>query len=246
MTAPDGTGNGTGRHADLAGSRPVVLLRRHHRSTGDGPRLVHLAPLPDGAPPGVLTALCGSLLHPEAVEQVAAGEGSPCSPCLVSHIGTLPGEALAAVAAGALDPGPAAAASTYREWGWPVLLRRDQVWLTLGTDAVALMVPTTPAAGVAALLTERRCPPAMFAHPYAPEHQVLLVGEPYEVALPWPSGVHQVATSVLLPPTVTPRGPLTWTRAPLPNALTLCREIDVLTALRAADDEPPPATPTAF
>lgn len=127
-----------------------------------------------------------------------------------------------------------------------MLLRRDQVWLALGAEAVALMVPTAPAARAAALLTERRCPPAMYAHPYAPEHQVLLAGEPYGVALPWPPGVHPVATSVLLPPTMTPRGPITWTRAPLPNALTLCREIDVLAALRATDDEPPPSTPTAF
>ncbi|MGH3794102.1 MAG: hypothetical protein ACRDSP_04370 [Pseudonocardiaceae bacterium] len=245
MTAPNGTGNGTGRHADFAGSRPVVLLRPRRHPTDAGPRLVHLAPLPEGALSSALTALCGTLLHPDAVEQVTAGEGTPCSPCLVSHIATLPGEPLAA-AAEALDPGPAAAASTYREWGWPVLLRRDQVWLALGAEAVALTVPTAAAARAAALLTVRRCPPAMFAHPYAPEHQVLLAGEPYGVALPWPPGVHQVATSVLLPPTMTPRGPLTWTRAPLPDALTLCREIDVLAALRAAADEPPPSTPTAF
>lgn len=35
-------------------------------------------------------------------------------------------------------------------------------------------------------------------------------------------------TGVLLPPSATPRGRLTWARLPEPVALRLCREIDVL------------------
>lgn len=31
--------------------------------------------------------------------------------------------------------------------------------------------------------------PGQLIHPYSPEHQVLLAGEPYGVPLPWPSGV---------------------------------------------------------
>lgn len=237
MTTPNGTGNGTGRRAELAASRPVVLLRQLPQHPDDGKGSVHLAALPEGARRAVLTALCGTLLHPDHVEQVPPGEGVPCPLCTVSHLGTLPAEAFATAAATPdPDPRPAAAASTYREWGWPVWQRGEQVWLALGTDAVALMVPSTLAAGAAAILAERRCPPAMLAHPYAPQHQVLLAGESYGVPLPWPSGVHEVATSILLPPTGTPRGPVTWTRAPLPDALALCREIDVLAALRAAQD----------
>jgi hypothetical protein len=248
MTTPNGAGNGTGRHTDLTGSRPVILVRYRSEVAGEAARTVHLAALPEGGLPSALTGLCGTLLHPEDVEQVTPGEGAPCPLCTVSHIGTLPAEAPPNVTGPASDvsAGPAAAAATYREWGWPVLLRRDQLWLALGTESAALMIPAALATRVAAILTDRRCPPAMLTHPYAPEHQVLVAGEPYGVPLPWPPGVHPVATSLLLPPTMTPRGPLTWTRAPLPNALALCREIDVLAALRTALDEPPPSAPTSF
>lgn len=257
---PVTTSNGTGRHADLAGARPVILLR--HRP-GHAGSTVHLAPLPADGRPGALTALCGNLLRPDDVEQVTPGEGAPCPLCMVSHVGTLapdtlppdtlppdmlPPDTLPDSNGPSADPdaGPAAAAATYREWGWPVLLRGEQVWLAVGTEATALLIPTALATRAATILTERRCPPAMLTHPYSPEHQVLLAGEPYGVPLPWPAGVHRVATSVLLPPTTTPRGPLTWSRAPLPNTLTLCREIDVLAAVRTALAEPPPSGPADF
>ncbi|MGH3911474.1 MAG: hypothetical protein ACRDRM_11655 [Pseudonocardiaceae bacterium] len=157
MTLPNGTSNGTGSHAGVAGSRPVILVRYRPDVIGQTARIVHhLAPLPDGGQPSALTALCGIPLPPEDIEQVSVGEGMPCT-----------------------------------------------------------------------LL-------------------VLLAGEPFPVALPWPPGVHWVATSLLLPPTMTPRGPLTWARSPHPTALALCREIDVLSALRTVQDLPPPTAPTAF
>lgn len=249
MTTPNGTGNGTGSHAGVAGSRPVILVRYRPGRTGETARTVHLAPLPDCGAPGALTALCGMLLSPEDIEQVSVGEGMPCTLCAVSQVSVLPpadNPSDAATTAPGLDAGPSEAAAVYDGWGWPVTLRGDQVWLALGPDAVALMVPTVLANRVAAVLTARHCLPAMLTHPYAPEHRVLLAGEPYPVTLPWPPGVHRVATSLLLPPTMTPRGPLTWARSLHPDALALCREIDVLAALRTVLDEPPPTAPTAF
>ncbi|MGH3798276.1 MAG: hypothetical protein ACRDSP_25795 [Pseudonocardiaceae bacterium] len=249
MTTPNGTSNGTGAYVGVAGARPVILVRYRPDVTGQTARTVHLAPLPDGGAPSALTGLCGILLHPEDIEQVAPGEGMPYTLCAVSQISTLPpGDAPPdpATPVAGLDAGPSEAEVVYRGWGWPVTLRRDQVWLALGAEVVALMMPMALAARVAVVLTARRCPPAMLTHPYAPEQRVLLAGEPFPVALPWPPGAHRVATSLLLPPTTTPRGPLTWTRPPHPDALALCREIDVLAALRTVLDEPPPTAPTVF
>jgi hypothetical protein len=46
--------------------------------------------------------------------------------------------------------------------------------------------------------------------------------------------VRLIAQGVLaLPPTITPRGPITWIRAPHEDSLHLSREIDVFGALRA-------------
>lgn len=53
--------------------------------------------------------------------------------------------------------------------------------------------------------------------------------------VPWPSGVHRVTGALLLPPTATARGPITWIHPPEPHALTLCREIDVIAAIRAVE-----------
>lgn len=49
--------------------------------------------------------------------------------------------------------------------------------LNLEPDLVALITPIVLATQVTAILTRRRCPPPVLAHPYAPEHQVLLAGE---------------------------------------------------------------------
>ncbi|MGH3883986.1 MAG: hypothetical protein ACRDRY_10030 [Pseudonocardiaceae bacterium] len=135
---------------------------------------------------------------------------------------------------------PAAAAS-YQGWGWPVTLRRDQIWLALDHDVVALVVPALLAVDVAAILSTRRCSPLVLAHPYAPEHRVLLAGERYGVALPWPLGVCRITGNVLLPPTLTARGPVTWVHPPRPDALRLSREIDLIAALRTAASNPSPS-----
>ncbi|MGH3813153.1 MAG: hypothetical protein ACRDUV_11950 [Pseudonocardiaceae bacterium] len=248
MTTPNGTSNGTGSHAGVAGSRPVILVRYRPDVIGTA-RTVHLAPLPDGGQPSALTALCGFLLPPEDIEQVSVGEGMPCTLCAVSQVSVLPPDETLPDAENltpGLGAGPSEAAAVYDGWGWPVTLRRDQVWLALGSEAVALMMPVALAARVATVLTRRRCPPATLTHPYAPEHRVLLAGEPFPVPLPWPPKVHRVTTNLLLPPTMTPRGPLTWARSPHPTALALCREIDVLAALRTVQDRPPPTAPSAF
>jgi hypothetical protein len=65
-----------------------------------------------------------------------------------------------------------------------VILRGDQLWLALDRDAMALLIPTPLATDVTELLTRRRCPAPALAHPHTPDHQVLLAGERYGVALP--------------------------------------------------------------
>lgn len=138
----------------------------------------------------------------------------------------------------------AAAADSYRLWGWPVSLRGDQVSLSLDRDVVAVIAPASLANKVQAILTERRCPAGLLTHPCAPEHRVLLAGEPYGVPLPWPSVVDLACGSLLLPPPMTPRGPVTWTDFPDRNALTLCREIDLFAAVRTLLRDRRRAAPT--
>jgi hypothetical protein len=41
----------------------------------------------------------------------------------------------------------------------------------------------------------------------------VITGERYGVELPWPVSVHRVTGVLLLPPTVTLRGPITWVQA---------------------------------
>jgi hypothetical protein len=240
----------TGPAEAVSAARPVVLVRARSDLAAESQRVVHLAPLPVEET-GILTALCGMVLARSSCEVVTPGRGAPCDGCLASHL-TLDPPVFDDVRSppehsGSDSPcfgvGLRDAAVTYRGWGWPVVLRRDQLWLALGRDAVALMVPTTLAGRVTELLTTRRCLPAVLEHPDAAEHRVLLAGERYGVALPWPVGVHRITSGVLLPPTVSPRGPLTWMQPPEPDSLRRCREIDVLTALRALPDPPSPTGP---
>ncbi|MGH4014770.1 MAG: hypothetical protein ACRDSL_12760 [Pseudonocardiaceae bacterium] len=130
------------------------------------------------------------------------------------------------------------AVADYRSWGWPVTVCRDQIRLSVQHDPIAVMIPAPLAAQVTRILIARRCPPAVLAHPDAPGHRVLLAGEPFGVALPWPPGVHRVTGTVLLPPSVTPRGPITWVHRPEPDSLRLCREIDLFGALHTALTDP--------
>ncbi|MGH3870160.1 MAG: hypothetical protein ACRDSR_01375 [Pseudonocardiaceae bacterium] len=134
---------------------------------------------------------------------------------------------------------PACAVAGYGAWGWPVTLRRGQVRLNLDGDTLALVIPVLLATEVTAILATRRCPVPVLAHPYAPEHRILLVAQRFGVARPWPPCVREVTGTLLLPPTVTPRGPISWIQLPEPDALPLCGEIDILTALYTALNDPP-------
>lgn len=226
-------------------ARPVVLIRVRPGQVAESARVVHLAPLPgDGV--GVVTTLCGALLRTEDCESPTPGQGMPCDRCLASHLTGWPPPDPAQSCSDItnLGTGARSAALGYRSWGWPVLLRRDQVWLSLTVDAVALVIPTPLATDVAALLAHRRCPPAVLAHPDLPDHQVLLSGERYGPPLPWSPDVHRVTDAVPLPPSSTAGGPLTWVRPPGPGSLKHCREIDVATALRALRE--PPSSPLHF
>lgn len=62
------------------------------------------------------------------------------------------------------------------------------------------------------------------------------------MVLPWPHQVHRVTGVLLLPPTVTPRGPIIWIESPQKDSLRLCREIDLFGALRTALNYSRPAT----
>ena len=77
-----------------------------------------------------------------------------------------------------------------------------------------------------------RMAPAVLAHPYAPDHHMVLTGERFGSPLPWPPDVYQVTGAVMLPPTMTICGPITWVRSPSKDSLRLSREIDVFGALR--------------
>ncbi len=231
-------GHGTEGHAVVGGARPVVLLRYRGGVVRQTARTVHLVPLPLGNETGV--ALCGALLCPDQMEMVTPGQGVPCSPCLIGQVRTEvpPAPATNPLAdAGIGQRAPQVA--DYQRWGWPVTQHRNEIWLTLEPDNVALIIPVPLAAHVTAILHQRRCPPPVLAHPDAPEHQIMLAGQPYDVGLHWPSGVHRPSGILPLPPTPTPRGPITWVHPPQPDALQLCREIDVFSALRTALRDPP-------
>jgi hypothetical protein len=52
--------------------------------------------------------------------------------------------------------------------------------------------------------------------------------------------VHQLTGTLMLPPTTTPRGPITWRQPPHPDSIRLSREIDVFGALRTVVSNSPP------
>jgi hypothetical protein len=212
-----------------------MLVRYRPGVTGQTARTVHVISLPTDGQVGAVSALCGVFLRRHDIETVAAGEGMPCTVCVLNHVsGTT-----AAVEPDASNPEGADATGprdgvTYQGWGWPVTCHRDQVWLSLNNDVVAWVIPVLLAAEVTSILVARRCPPPVLVHPEAPEHRIVLAGERYGAALPWPPGVHRATGVLLLPPTVTPRGPVIWVHPPQPDALRLCLEVDVFAALRTA------------
>ncbi len=244
MNASNGSG-GPGAGVQGAVARPVVLVRYRPGVTGEVARTVHVVSLPTDGQASAVGALCGAALMVHDIETVNPGEGMPCTVCLVTQaLGTAPAEE---PPAGSPADGPgaglAAGGGCYQQWGWPVILHRDQVRLSLYRDVSALVIPIPLATEVTQILTQRRCAPPVLAHPYTPDHHILLTGEKYGVPLPRPPQVHQVTGVLLLPPTVTPRGPITWIQPPRADSLRLCREIDLFGALRTALGDSPPVDP---
>src|SRR5437763_8173028 len=158
-------GHLTAGPAVVAMARPVVLLRHRPGVVGETSRMVHMVPLPVVAEAGVAgVALCGALLCPDEVETVHPGHGMPCSLCLINHISAgIPPTPAGTPATtdpsevNSSDTRPLAAAVGYRVWGWPVVLRGDQVWLNLEPNTVALIIPIPLAEQVIAILNQRRC-----------------------------------------------------------------------------------------
>lgn len=229
----------------IENARRVVLARRRLDTATHADSEAHLLAIPLSGDHGTATAICGLRLPADDLETVTPGAGRWCTMCFVSHVtGSSP----------VLAPSPytgsgcRSAGTAYRELGWPVTVRGEgvSVNLDLDVDAAAFVIPAVLAAEVADVLVRRRCAPPVLAHPALPAHRVILAGERFPVALGWPTGVHRITGTVMLPPTVTAHGPIQWVRPPQPNSLRLCREIDVLTALRTALHEPPrPSTPAS-
>lgn len=213
---------------------PILLVRYRQGIVGETTRTVHVVALPPGGAADMAEALCGTILAPHEIETVAPGEGIPCTRCLLHRL-TDPTLAETPSPGGPnrVDPvGQAPKGITYQHWGWPVTLHHAQTHLTLDSAVSALLIPTPLCTRVIPILIQRRCAPPVLAHPYAPEHHIVLTGEKYGIPLPWPEQVHQITGVLLLPPTHTPRGPITWITTPQPQSLQLIREIDLLTALR--------------
>jgi hypothetical protein len=234
----------------------VLLARYRSGAAGEAAREVHMFPLPLGAGAGagagaetgvacLPSALCGVRWHPAEFETVEPSQGMPCAVCYLAHVTRRPPSP---EPVSAPDPSTAgtpgvdrvAVGAAYRKLGWPVTMRRDQVLLSLDldVDAVALIIPAALGLRVVEILLQRRCPPPVLAHPYMPEHRVIVAGERFGVPLAWPAGMHRIGGTLLLPPTLTARGPVRWERPPHPDSLALCREIDVFAALRTALSHP--------
>jgi hypothetical protein len=212
----------------------VMLVRYRAGVTGETARTVHLVSLRDRCEAGAVGTLCGSLMSLELIETLSPGHGMPCSACVTYHVSaTTP---VAEQATAGLVNG-----ACYQAWEWPVTQHADQIRLRLGREASAIAVPIPLSAELIQILTARRCTPAVLAHPDSPEHHIVLAGEGYGVMLPWPPSVHQVTGVLMLPPSMTPRGPITWIQPPCKDSLRLSREIDVFGALRAALKSSPSA-----
>jgi hypothetical protein len=222
--------------AAVVATRPVVLVRYRSGVRGETTRVVHVVPLPTGEHTSV-SAVCGAVLLLKDIETVTPGVGMPCTVCVLTHAvtgTTSPGEQSVGAPVTADAAGLAGGGACYPHWGWPVTVHRDQVQLSVHRDVSALAIPIPLCTQIIQILTQRQCAPAVLAHPGTPGHHIILTGERYGVPLPWPAEVHQVTGVLLLPPTMTARGPVTWARPPCAESLRLCREIDLFGALRTA------------
>lgn len=220
-------------------ARNAVLVRRRPLEGAEPSGDVHLIPLPLSSGESVAIAICGAQLRPTEMETVSPGEGVWCTMCFVSHVtGSQPERTTPP------DQDPRRSAGlAYRELGWPVTLRGADVSLNLDLDldAVAFVLPAVLATAMVEILHRRHCRPPVLVHPALPARRIVLAGERFPVPLGWPTGVHRVTGTLVLPPTVTAHGQVRWVHPPRPNALRLCREVDVIAALRAALQDPPPA-----
>ncbi|MCA1676025.1 MAG: hypothetical protein LC799_28910 [Actinobacteria bacterium] len=214
---------------------PVVAFRERPETGSAAGRMVHLATVPARTSPGVISTLCGALATLEQIEIVELDSGPGCSSCLsyqdTAEQPVIPGES---TAEGPTPPHRRASPEGYAALGWPVIMRGDQVLLILGDQLSALVLPTTLAEQATQILAERARPAPALAHPDAPQHQILITGEPYGVLLPWPTDVLTVLGHLPLPPTLTPRGAVAWVHLPDGHALTFCREIDLIAAIHSA------------
>jgi hypothetical protein len=213
--------------------QPVMLVRYRPGNTGQTTHAVHLAPLPDRHLAGTVGTLCGALLSLEDIEIVNSGQGMPCTMCILNQVTATAPAVVPPVDSPDSDDAVFINGVAYQAWAWPVTRHRDQIRLRLDCDVSAIAIPILLATEVLPLLTARHCDPAVLAHPYTPEHHLILTGERFPAPLPWPPGAHQITGTLLLPPTMTPRGPITWIRSPHQDSLHLSREIDVFGALRA-------------
>jgi hypothetical protein len=209
-----------------------MLVRYRPGVTDQTARPVHLVPIPDGRLAGTVGTLCGALFGLEEIETLSSGQGMPCLMCVLHQI-----SATAPVVEPPMGSPDSEATglingADYQAWGWPVIQHRDQIRISLDRDASAIAIPILLSAEVTQILTERHCAPAVLAHPYAPEHHLILTGERFGAPLPWPPSVQVVTGALMLPPTMTPRGPITWVQPPRQDSLHLSREIDVFGALR--------------
>ncbi|MGH3932520.1 MAG: hypothetical protein ACRDTF_21385 [Pseudonocardiaceae bacterium] len=200
------------------------------RTVGEHCGPVHLAALATpGPPPGAVATLCGAMLASGRIEIVEPGTGVPCTTCLIHQADTeLPvtppdGQA----PGGPMAPARRATPPGYAALGWPVTVRGNQVLLAVGTELVALIMPTVLADQATVLLTAKARPAPILAHPQVPDQRIVLAAEPFGVRLRWPTQIRSVAGHLPLPPTRTPAGPVTWTHLPDGHALGFCREIDL-------------------
>ena len=235
MSKTNRRGGGPGAGATAVPDQPVMLVRHRARVANQPARTVHLVPLPETCEAGSVGTLCGALLSTESLEIVTLGEGAPCTMCILNRAATtmLP-------PVGNADSAEPRCAADYETWNWPVTRHRDQIRLNLHQSVTAIAIPITIISAVIELLTAQHCAPAVLAHPYCSAHRIVLTGEAFWAALPWPTGVHRVTGALMLPPTVTPRGPVTWVQSPREDSLRLSREIDVFGALRAVLSTSPP------
>lgn len=221
-----------GAGAVTVASQSLLLLARYRSGgLGQAGRAVHLVPVLPSRAAGAVVALCGALLRFEDIEAVEPGEGVPCQVCLLNQTTASTADAESSVA-GLGDAADFLDGQIYQAWGWPVGQHRGLTQLRLGCEALAIAIPIPLSAEVTQVLIDRLCEPAVLAYPHAPDHHLVLTGERFGTTLPWPSGVYQVTGDVMLPPTMTIYGPVTWVKAPSKDSLRLSREIDVFGALR--------------